>query len=125
MAQTITITSGLTLKDSSSVSLESIPQKSKDVSITSGLVAGNTQSIGTTYEALALGDVASNGGPGYFENLDSTNYVEIGLEVSAAFVPFIKLVAGQRVAIPSLANRAIYAKANTAAIQLRYRIWEP
>lgn len=125
MAQTASIVSGLTLKDASGVALETINQKTTSVSIASGLVASNTLTIGTTYEALLLGDVATNGGPGYFENMDDTNYVDVGLEVSATFIPFIRLFPGQRVAICSLPNRNVFARFNTAAGQLRYRIWEP
>lgn len=81
----------------------------------------NIQSIGTTQEAILLGDVAS---PGYaiFENLDPTNYVTIRPASGAA--DMIRLNPGEVAGPFRLAASAPFAIANTAAIRLRYLIIE-
>lgn len=76
------------------------------------------QTIGTTHEAVAFGDIA----PGlvFAQNLDATNYVELGVVVSATFYPLVKLSAGAK--FPTLFQLAsgvtLYAKANTASCNI-------
>lgn len=82
----------------------------------------NVQNIGTTEEALDLGDVTTPG-LAIFENLDDTNYVEVGSYVGGTFYPFMKLKPGEKF-ICRLGVLAPYAKANTAAIELDYRIYD-
>ena len=80
-------------------------------------------SIGfATHEAIPLGDVATNGWA-RFENVDATNYVEIGIVVSATFYPVIKLKAGEFTVV-RLGTSAPYAKANTAAVKLDFEIYD-
>jgi hypothetical protein len=71
-----------------------------------------TQSIGTTHESIDMGGVSS-AGYCYIRNIDDDNFIEIGLEVSAAFAPFAKLLPGE-VAL-FRAGGTLYAKADTAA----------
>jgi hypothetical protein len=86
----------------------------------------NVQAIGfAAHEALVLGEVATCRWA-YFENKDLTNYVEIGVDVAGAFVPFIRLAPAtfttpSYVIVP-LATNAPYAKANTASVDLLYEI---
>lgn len=81
----------------------------------------NVQAIGfAAHEALVLGEVATCRWA-YFENKDPTNYVEIGTDVAAAFVAFLRIEAGDYV-IVSLATNAPYAKANTGSVDLLYEI---
>lgn len=84
--------------------------------------AGGVMIVGTTHEAISLGDVAT---PGWcwFENLDPTNYVEIGVVVSSTFYPVIKLKPGEFQPC-RLGTTAPYAKANTASVKLDYEIFE-
>jgi hypothetical protein len=82
-----------------------------------------SQTISTTYGALTIDSGVATAGYAYFCNLDSTNYVEIGLQVSAAFQPFIKLKPGE-VAICRLSTTALYARANTASVVLEHWIAE-
>lgn len=85
--------------------------------------AAGIASIGfAAHEAIPMGDVATAGWA-WFENLDATNYVQIGVDVSAAFHPIIKLMPGE-FAVVRLATNAPYAKANTAAVKLDYEIFE-
>ena len=76
------------------------------------------QEIGTADEALVEG--AALGTPGYvfIKNLDSTNFVEVGLTSSYT----IKLKAGE-VAL-FRADGAIFAKADTSACNVEYWIIE-
>lgn len=85
--------------------------------------AAGIASIGhSAHEAIPMGDV-STAGWAWFENLDTTNYVEIGIDVSSAFHAFLKLKPGE-FALVRLATNAPYAKANTAAVKLDYEIFE-
>ena len=70
----------------------------------------NLQNIGTSAEAIVLGDVV----PGYiaFKNLDVTNFVIIGNDNAVATV-VAKLLPGQGVILPT-SNATWYAKADTA-----------
>lgn len=80
-------------------------------------MAGNnlieaTQTIGTSYEALALGDISGAPGYLYVKNMDATNYVELALDTGMT-EKFIKLLPGQAAVFPPAVG-TIYAKANTA-----------
>lgn len=80
------------------------------------------QDIGfATHEALAIPSDVASLGVTMFENCDATNYVEIGVVVSATFYPSMRLLAGE--AFPMRLSPAVtyYAKANTAAVKLRVR----
>ena len=74
-------------------------------------------------EALGVTDV-TNGGVFWFRNLDDTNYVEIGTQVSGTFYPFLKLLAGEY-AVGRIGTSAPYARANSAVVKLQYRILSP
>jgi len=74
-------------------------------------------------EAIGVTDV-SLGGVFFFRNLDTTNYVEIGTQVSGVFVPFLKLLAGEY-CIGRLGTVAPYGRANSGAVSLQYRILSP
>ncbi|TXH10002.1 MAG: hypothetical protein E6R03_15985 [Hyphomicrobiaceae bacterium] len=85
--------------------------------------AAGIASIGTAaHEALPMGDVGTAGWA-WFENLDSTNYVQIGTDNGGAFIPFLKLMPGEPQLV-RLGTNAPYAKANTAAVKLDYEIFE-
>jgi hypothetical protein len=81
----------------------------------------NVQNIGTTIEALSVGDMTT---PGYLLaiNRDATNYVELYAVITDT-VPFAKLKAGEPCLI-RLGCTAPAAKANTASINLEYLIIE-
>ena len=78
----------------------------------------NRQSVGTSEEALLMGDVTS---PGYIIliNRDATNYVEVRPATGAA--DLVRLNAGE-VALFRLAADATapYVIANTAAVEVVY-----
>ena len=89
-----------------------------------GDAIGGTQIIGTTEEVIAYGD-ASTPGWAWFQNLDDTNYVEIGVKPASTFYPVIKLLAEDPPVLLKIADSvALYAKANTAEIKLNKLILE-
>lgn len=82
----------------------------------------NTQSVGTTYEALALpADIATRG---YYLiiNQDPTNFVEMGVEVAAAFYPLDKIRPGGVKLAYAAAGVTPYVKADTAACKIEVAI---
>jgi len=74
------------------------------------------QNIGTAEETLGLGDVTP-AGYAVFLNLDASNYVELG---KATGVYVLKLKAGEFALMRLDTWSTIYAKANTAAVNLEY-----
>lgn len=82
-------------------------------------IEAGIQNVGTTHEALDVGDV-STPGPCLFQNLDSTNFVEIGREIAAAFQAFAKVGPGAFAGpIQPAAGVTWYVKADTAAVPLK------
>ena len=79
------------------------------------------QEVGITNEALLTNTDIGTVGWAYFENLDSTNFVQIGPTDSVNYV--LKLLAGEKCVCP-LATATLYAKADTAAVDLAVTIIE-
>ena len=98
------------------------------VDVTGGDFNYQTQSIATSAEAIALGDITT---PGYMivHNTDDTNYVEIGYDDSG-FKPTVKLLGGTNSdgtgdwAIFRHTQAAPQAQANTAACVIEYLLIE-
>jgi len=84
--------------------------------------AFNKVSVGTSAEAIALGDVST---PSLIiaHNHDETNYVEIGHDVSAAFEADVKLLAGDW-CLFRCAQGAPQMRANTGACIVSYLVLE-
>ena len=121
MANEVTLNFGLQF--SKSGSRMTIPSETEYVDVSAQPKVSATQSIGTTHELVAMGDVGtSTAGVSFFRNLDSTNYVKLGLVASATFYPLFIIPAGKKGYMPRLANQALYAKANTASVNLEYFI---
>ena len=125
MADEITMSASLQIAATNFAESFSPGKLSVDLSDTSG--SGGTQTIGTAVEAITKGDT-SDGGVFFFRNTDSTNYVEIGPTsndtAGGTFYPTIKLLAGEY-AIGRLASADIFAKANTASVDLQFRMLSP
>lgn len=77
----------------------------------------NVQNIGTAAELIALGDISGVPSTLYVQNLDTTNFVELALD-SGMTNKFAKILPGKFVLL-SPAVAAIYAKANTAAVNIQ------
>lgn len=91
--------------------------ESKTITVTGTEVSNHIQSIGTTEEAVAVSDIGTQGYI-YAKNLDSTNYVTLGLTGGLA----IKLKAGELALFR--AAGAMYAKADTAACRVHFIVIE-
>ena len=78
----------------------------------------NVQDIGfAAHEALTIPADCAGIGAGIVKNLDPTNFIELGVDVSATFYPLIKLLPGMCLPV-YFAIDAVYAKADTASCQL-------
>ena len=78
----------------------------------------NVQNVGTSEEAILLGDVAP-GGYVFIQNLDPTNFVSLRQATGAA--NFIKLLAGEwAIFRMSVDTTAPFAIADTAAVNVRF-----
>lgn len=121
MASEITVTESLGVKTGYLDDSPAIVTRKFNLSATPPVMAGGIHSIGTTHEALPMGDV-STAGWAHFENLDATNFVQVGVDVAATFYPFLKLKPGER-GLGRLGTNAPYVKADTAAVKLKWRIY--
>jgi hypothetical protein len=81
--------------------------------------AGNpgTVNIGTSQEDIALGDLVN---PGYvfIQNLDTTNYVQVGPKSAGVMVNAIRLYPRQFAFFPLDSAVTLRAVANTAAVNI-------
>jgi hypothetical protein len=99
----------------------------QNLSVTQAALGGasGVQEIGhAAHEAIDVGDVGTVGMV-MFRNLGPTNLVQIGIDDTGAFVPFIKMNVNEtagpfRVA----AGVALYAQATTAAVKIERMILE-
>lgn len=117
MANELTI-SGLTIQFTKSA-MPSVNFTAGTLSITvSGTqLMDNVQAVGTSEEAILMGDVAA-GGWCFFQNMDATNFVEIRSGTGAT--DLIKLLAGEFALFRMSADSsAPYAIADTGACNLR------
>lgn len=76
----------------------------------------NVQTIGTSAEAVVVGDLAT-AGYAFFKNMDATNFVELALDSGVSTQIFSKLLPGE-VSLIKLKTTTIYAKADTASVKL-------
>ena len=83
----------------------------------------NVQTVSNVAPAQAL-DLGSVITPGFaaFQNLDATNFVDIGAYVGGTFYPFMRLKKGEQ-GMLRLSSNAPYALADTAPIKLFYVIY--
>ena len=90
--------------------------------VASAVVASGVQSIGTTAEALDVGDVSSNGRL-FLRNLDATNYVTFGPDDGGTMKTLGRLKAGGDIAEFRLnSGVTIKLQANTAACNVQYEL---
>lgn len=97
------------------------PAKSVVADVAGTRAIREVQVIGTTEEALQLGELSGIGFY-YFENLDATNYVEIGALTGDYD---IKLPPGGCAFGPAWDGAAVFAKAHTAPVNLQVFLVEP
>lgn len=75
-----------------------------------------TQVIGTTAELVSFSDITGAPSQVMIQNLDATNFVEIGGD-SGLTVFKLKILAGKAILI-SPSSATMYAKADTAAVRI-------
>jgi hypothetical protein len=124
MANEITVTATLKVAKGSLAWQQSVNQ-SITLAAAKPNGSGFSQSIPTTAggTAISLGAVATNGWA-WFQNLDATNYVEIGVADGGTFFPFARLLAGEIALMRVSASAAPYALANTGAVILMTTIFD-
>lgn len=110
ITQTITLSA---TKGGATVSLSS----TKRIDMTGNEMMQSTQSIGTTAETLALGDVAGVPASVAIKNLDATNYVDIGGNADLDTF-YVRIRPGQT-AVFQPSSGTLHAKANTAAVRVQ------
>ncbi len=93
------------------------PLPNLEIDWTGNDYAWQSQSIATTATQITIPGSISAGGFAVIQNLDTTNYVEIGLYISSTFYPLMKIKPGKWNLI-SLGTTTIYAKADTAAVKI-------
>lgn len=114
MANEITVSGALSAsKDGSSLSVSF----SKTFDMSNEDMIQGTQAIGTSAEALDLGEVAAPAAYIYVRNMDPTNFVVLSL-VSDGSTPFSKIRPGHFAIFPPPESGTIYAKADTAALRV-------
>ncbi len=94
------------------------PQVTKLITQSTAGGSSVTQTIGTSEEDIALGDIAP--GVVMLRNLDATNYVQIGPKSAGVMVAMMKISAGQT-AGPFVLDSAVTLRAiaNTASVKLQ------
>ena len=73
--------------------------------------------------ALSIGNIGTLG-ISYFQNLDATNFIEVGTNSANTFFPCLRLNAGEAFPFRFAQGIAPFARANTASCKLYYRILE-
>lgn len=113
-----------------SVSGTGKPTYSRTVTLTRDMAGadfdGKTVSIPTTAAgtAITIDAAVASKGFAYFENLDATNFVEVGVQVSSTFYPLIRLNAGEYAAVRLSTGVNLFARADTANVRLSYGVFE-
>ena len=122
MANEITYTGSLSVTKGNQQTV-SMSNSATLATMTGTNVVRIVQNIATSAEALIVTDIGT-AGFAYFNNMDGTNYVEIGTGTGGSFVPFLKLLAGEKAGPLRLGTSAPTAQANTTAVDLDYMIVE-
>jgi len=93
-----------------------------NITVSGAQIADFVQNVGTSEEAISLGDVAT-GGVWFVQNLDSSNFVELRSGTGAT--DFIRLNAGEWAIFRTSADAsAPYAIANTGAVNVRFVMFD-
>lgn len=103
--------------------LEIIQPGTQQIDVSAFGAAAGIQNINTTAEQITTTEVSTLGWA-FFQNLDTTNYVTIGPYSGGTMYDFVKLKPGESCILRLMTGITIYAKANTAAVELLYKIFE-
>lgn len=116
MADEITVAGSLSYIDSENAN-EAIAPAAFVLSVATKKYTKFKQSIGTSEEAVQLGEITS---PGYalFVNRDATNYIELRVGTAGAKFATLKPGGGFAILYLGAGAQAPFAIANTAACQM-------
>lgn len=118
MSNEITISQGLSCRNGTFVQPNIGGSSTADQTTAGGGLPG-FQTIGTSHEAIDTSDLTAVGWA-IFKNIDGTNYVEIGLDVSSTFYPLARMNAGEMAGpFRIAAGVTLYARANTASCNIQ------
>ena len=86
---------------------------------TNARAASDTQTVGTTEELLAVGDLTTPA-ECYLRNLDATNFVTVGVKPASTYYPVFRLKANSKMPLCGLIESGVslYVKADTAACDI-------
>lgn len=119
MAAEITLTANIAVAKGNIASIARVASN-KSVDLAGDAYISNVQTIGTSEEALLMGDVTA-GGYIWVHNLDATNFVS--LRPGAGTANCVKLLPGEYAMFR--ASVALWGIADTAPVQLEYLAIEP
>jgi hypothetical protein len=117
MANELTVVASL---QATKGNLEVGRQATVRATMTGNKLAAQGQTIGTTAESLALNPDIATAGYAWLRNLDTTNYVEVGKNVSGTFHGLIKLKPGEVGMFRWADTTSVVARANIAPIVLEH-----
>lgn len=121
MADELKMTAVSSYSDSDGLDLPNIGVVDLEVDVTTKRHVEGSPSVGTSEEAIPLGEVTAAGALMTVKNLDDTNYIEIRNATGA--VDMIKLPAGETALFRFGSDiTAPYWIANTAAVKVHYRL---
>jgi hypothetical protein len=88
-------------------------------------VAGLTMSVPNhaTGTLVSVGSVLTNG-VAWFGNLDTTNYVEVGRQVSGTFYALFRINPGEAWPVRLVQGADIFARANSTNVNMEYAIFD-
>lgn len=78
-----------------------------------------TTAGGTAYTFTNL----ATPGWAFLQNLDSTNYVDFGVQVAATFYPFLRLNPSECALLRLSPGVSLYGLANTASVKALIKVW--
>lgn len=108
MANEITVAASISVVKNGAV-VSAAQSKTADMS--GDQTMSTVQIVGTSAEALTLGDVSTIGYV-FLKNMDPTNYIEVALDSGVSTQVFAKLLAGD-ITLIKASTATIYVKANT------------
>ncbi len=92
------------------------------IDVSGGQFQHSVQTVGTVEEALSIHSDVGAIGYVFIQNLDSTNYIQIG---PATGRTDFRLLAGEATIFRLDTGTTIYVKANTAQLDVEYIVLEP
>lgn len=113
-----TVITNLTVRNTNGILDETFAPSAETITQATLGVHATVWNVGTSVETLSLGDL-TNCGQLCFQNLDDTNYVEIGSVVATSLMKFCQLKPYEIATFPLSSATTIGGIANTAAVNVK------